>query len=37
MIDAVAGPADPAELLHVDVDELARPLALVAVRRLRRL
>ena len=35
--DAVAGPSDPAELLHVDVDELARPLLLVAVRRLERL
>ena len=28
--DAVAGPDDPAELLAVDVHELARPLALVA-------
>ena len=28
--DAVTGNDDPAELLHVDVDELARPLALVA-------
>jgi hypothetical protein len=28
---------DPAELLDVDVDQLARPLALVAVGRLRRI
>jgi hypothetical protein len=37
--DAVARAfdADPAELLDVDVDQLARPLALVAVGRLRRL
>jgi hypothetical protein len=32
--DAVSGPGDPAELLDVDVDELAGPLALVAARRL---
>jgi hypothetical protein len=35
--DAVAGPADAAELLHVDVDELAGTLLLIAVRRLERL
>jgi hypothetical protein len=32
----VAGPQDAAELLDVDVDQLARPLALVAVGRLER-
>ena len=36
-VDAVAGPADPAELLDVDVDELAGPGPLVAVGRLVRL
>jgi hypothetical protein len=35
--EAVAGPGDPAELLDVDVDELAGAAALVAVGRLRRL
>ena len=33
-VDAMARPRDPAELLDVDVDELARPLLLVAVGRL---
>ena len=32
-VDAVARPSDPAELLDVDVDELARTLPLVAVGR----
>jgi hypothetical protein len=36
-VHAVPGPADPAELLDVDVDELARPRLLVPVRRLERL
>ena len=35
-VDAVAGPADLAELLHVDVDELARPRTLIAAGRLLR-
>ena len=36
-VDAVPGPADPTQLLHVDMEELARPLPLIAVGRLRRL
>ena len=35
--DPVAGTSNAAKLLDVDVEELARPLALVAVRRLGRL
>jgi len=36
-VDPVARPPDPAQLLHVDVDELARPLPLITVGGLRRL
>jgi hypothetical protein len=30
--DAVTGPRDPPELLHVEVDELAWPLTLISLR-----
>jgi hypothetical protein len=33
----MAGPLDPNELLHVDVNELARMLLLVPIRRFERL